>query len=144
MKLPIIAYGDPVLKKKATAIEPAEYPHIKQLVDDMFETMYGARGVGLAAPQVGLSMRLFIVDATPFDDDEPELKDFKKAFINAQILEETGEEWAFNEGGLSIPDIREDVYRKTVVRISNYDEIWIHHVDTFNCMAAQKNHHVYD
>ena len=85
MKLPIIAYGDPVLRKKATAIEPDEYPHIKQLVEDMFETMYGARGVGLAAPQVGISMRLFVVDATPFDEDEPELKDFKKVFINAQI-----------------------------------------------------------
>jgi peptide deformylase len=76
MKLPIIAYGDPVLRKKATGIEPDEYPNIKQLVEDMFETMYAARGVGLAAPQVGLSMRLFIVDATPFEDDEPELKDF--------------------------------------------------------------------
>ncbi|MDB5150126.1 MAG: peptide deformylase, partial [Mucilaginibacter sp.] len=89
MKYPIIAYGDPVLRKKATAIEPDEYPHIKELVDNMFETMYAARGVGLAAPQVGMSMRLFVIDATPFDDDEPELKDFKKAFINATILEET-------------------------------------------------------
>jgi len=144
MKMPIIAYGDPVLKKKATAIEPAEYPHIKQLVDDMFETMYGARGVGLAAPQVGLSMRLFIVDATPFDDDEPELKDFKKAFINAQMLEETGEEWAFNEGCLSIPDIREDVYRCPVIRISYYDENWHHHEETFKGMAARIIQHEYD
>ena len=111
MKLPIIAYGDPVLRKKATAIEPAEYPHIQALVDDMFETMYAARGVGLAAPQIGISMRLFVIDATPFDDEEPELKEFKKAFINAQILDETGEEWAFNEGCLSIPKVREDVNR---------------------------------
>lgn len=144
MKLPIIAYGDPVLRKKATAIEPAEYPHIKQLVDDMFETMYAARGVGLAAPQVGLSMRLFIVDATPFDDDEPELKDFKKAFINACIMEEEGEEWAFNEGCLSIPDVREDVYRKPIIKISYYDENWKHHEESFKGMAARIIQHEYD
>jgi peptide deformylase len=144
MKLPIIAYGDPVLRKKATAIEPAEYPHIKQLVEDMFETMYAARGVGLAAPQVGISMRLFVVDATPFDDDEPELENFKKAFINAQILEETGEEWAFNEGCLSIPDIREDVYRNATIKISYYDEEWHHHEETFKGMAARIIQHEYD
>src|ERR1700744_6616703 len=107
MKYPIVAYGDPVLRRKATAIEPDEYPHIKQLVEDMFETMYAAHGVGLAAPQIGLSMRLFVIDATPFEKDEPELKDFKKAFINAVIEEETGEEWAGNEGGRCRPDIRE-------------------------------------
>ena len=144
MKLPIIAYGDPVLRKKATAIEPAEYPHIKQLVEDMFETMYAARGVGLAAPQVGISMRLFVVDATPFDDDEPELENFKQAFINAQILEETGEEWAFNEGCLSIPDIREDVYRNATIKISYYDEEWHHHEETFKGMAARIIQHEYD
>ncbi len=144
MKLPIIAYGDPILKRKATAIEPDEYPNIKQLIDDMFETMYAARGVGLAAPQVGLSMRLFIVDATPFDDDEPELKDFKKTFINANIMDETGDEWAFNEGCLSIPDIREDVYRKAVVKISYYDENWKHHEETFKGMAARIIQHEYD
>lgn len=144
MKLPIIAYGDPILRKKATAIEPAEYPHIKQLVEDMFETMYGARGVGLAAPQVGLSMRLFVVDATPFDDDEPELKDFKKVFINATMLDETGEDWAFNEGCLSIPDIREDVYRQPEITISYYDEDWKHHEDTFKGMAARIIQHEYD
>ena len=144
MKYPIVAYGNPVLRKKATAIEPAEYPHIKELVANMFETMYGARGVGLAAPQVGLSMRLFVVDATPFDDDEPELKDFKKVFINALILEETGEEWAFNEGCLSIPDIREDVMRKSVVRLSYYDENWKHHEETFSGLAARVIQHEYD
>ena len=87
MKYPIIAYGDPVLRRKATAIEPDEYPHIKQIIDDMYETMYGARGVGLAAPQVGLSMRLFVIDASVFADEEPDLKDFKKTFLNATILE---------------------------------------------------------
>ena len=117
MKMPIIAYGDPVLRRKATDIEPDEYPNIKQLIEDMYETMYGAKGVGLAAPQVGLSMRLFVIDASPFDDDEPELKDFKKAFINARILSEDGEEWPFNEGCLSIPEISEDVYRKKNLRI---------------------------
>src|SRR3954468_8732936 len=144
MKFPIIAYGDPVLRKKATSIEPAEYPHIKELVADMFETMYGAHGVGLAAPQVGLSMRLFVVDVSPFDDEDPALKGFKKAFINATILEETGEEWAFNEGCLSIPDIREDVSRKPVIRISYYDEDWKHHEETFKGMAARVIQHEYD
>lgn len=144
MKYPIVAYGDPVLRRKATAIEPDEYPHIKQLVDDMFETMYTAHGVGLAAPQIGLSMRLFVIDATPFDKDEPALKDFKKVFINANILDETGEEWAFNEGCLSIPDIREDVYRKPTVRISYYDEDWKHHEETFSGLAARVIQHEYD
>lgn len=144
MKLPIIAYGDPILRRKATAIEPAEYPHIKQLVEDMFETMYAARGVGLAAPQVGISMRLFVIDATPFADDEPELKDFKKCFINATIVDETGEEWPFNEGCLSIPDIREDIYRKPRVTISYYDEEWKHHQETFTGMAARIIQHEYD
>src|ERR1700709_1910172 len=98
MKYPIVAYGDPVLRKKATAIEPEEYPHIKELVANMFETMYAAHGVGLAAPQVGMSMRLFVIDATPFEDDDDDLKGFKKTFINATMLDETGEEWAFNKG----------------------------------------------
>ncbi len=144
MKFPIIAYGDPVLKKAATEIEREEYPHIKELVENMFETMYAARGVGLAAPQVGLSMRLFVIDASPFDDDEPELKSFKKAFINARILEETGEEWPFNEGCLSIPDIREDVYRKSALRLSYYDENWKHHEETFDGLAARVIQHEYD
>jgi peptide deformylase len=144
MKYPIVAYGDPVLRRKATAIEPDEYPHIKQLVEDMFETMYAAHGVGLAAPQVGLSMRLFVIDATPFERDEPELKDFKKVFINATILEEDGEEWAFNEGCLSIPDIREDVYRKPNLKISYYDEDWKHHEETYSGLAARVIQHEYD
>jgi len=144
MKMPIIAYGDPVLRRKATDIEPDEYPHIKKLIEDMYETMYGAKGVGLAAPQVGLSMRLFVVDASPFDDDEPQLKDFKKAFINARILSEDGEEWAFNEGCLSIPEIREDVYRKPNLRISYYDADWKHHEESFSGLAARIIQHEYD
>ena len=144
MKLPIIAYGDPVLRKKATAIQPDEYPNIKELVVDMFETMYAARGVGLAAPQVGLSMRLFVIDASPFGDDEPDLADFKKVFINATMMEESGEEWAFNEGCLSIPDIREDVNRKSTIFISYYDEDWKHHEESFSGMAARIIQHEYD
>ncbi|QJD96363.1 peptide deformylase [Mucilaginibacter robiniae] len=144
MKLPIVAYGDPVLRRKAIDIIPEEEPDLKQLVTDMFETMYAARGVGLAAPQVGLSLRLFVVDATPFDDDEPELKDFKKAFINAQVLEETGEEWPFNEGCLSIPDVREDVYRKSHVRLSYYDENMEHHEEVFKGLVARIIQHEYD
>jgi len=144
MKYPIIAYGDPVLRRRATSIEPDEYPNIQQIINDMYETMYGARGVGLAAPQVGLSMRLFVIDASVFADEEPELEGFKKAFINATILEETGEEWAFNEGCLSIPDIREDVYRKPVVKISYYDENWKHHEATFKGLAARVIQHEYD
>ncbi|MDN5286777.1 MAG: peptide deformylase [Mucilaginibacter sp.] len=144
MKYPIIAYGDPVLRKKATAIEPEEYPHIKELVENMFDTMYAAHGVGLAAPQVGMSMRLFVVDASVFSDDEPELKNFKKVFINATILEEEGEEWGFNEGCLSIPEIREDVYRKPTVRLSYYDENWKHYEETFKGLAARVIQHEYD
>ena len=144
MKFPIVAYGDPILRRKATAIEPDEYPHIKELVENMFETMYAAHGVGLAAPQVGLSMRLFVIDVSAFDDREPALKGFKRAFINATIIEETGEEWAFNEGCLSIPDIREDVYRNATIKISWYDENWKHHEDKFSGMAARVIQHEYD
>lgn len=144
MKYPIIAYGDPVLRRKATSVEPDEYPHMQEIVNNMFETMYAAHGVGLAAPQVGLSMRLFVVDCANFADDEPELKDFKRVFINASVLEESGEEWAFNEGCLSIPDIREDVYRKKNVRLSYYDEHWKHHEETFSGLAARVIQHEYD
>ena len=144
MKLPIIAYGDPVLRRKAIAVEPDEYPHIKQLVEDMFETMYAARGVGLAAPQVGISMRMFVIDASPFGDEEAGLKNFKKAFINATMIDEAGEEWPFNEGCLSIPDIREDIYRKPDITISYYDEDWKHHQQGFSGMAARIIQHEYD
>jgi len=141
MKLPIIAYGDPVLKKKAENIDQ-NYPNLKDLIANMFDTMYNANGVGIAAPQVGLSIRLFIVDIT--DKEEPEYKDFKKVFLNAQIIEETGELWDFNEGCLSIPDIREDIKRKEKVTISYYDENWQHHEETFEGMAARVIQHEYD
>lgn len=144
MKLPIVAYGDPVLKRIAQDIEPSEFPELKQLIADMYETMYAARGVGLAAPQIGQSIRLFVIDATPFEDDEPDLKGFKKVLINAHIIEETGEKWPFNEGCLSIPDIREDIYRNSNIRISYFDENWQHHEEAFKGMAARIIQHEYD
>lgn len=143
MKLPIVAYGDPVLKKVAEDITK-DYPDLDVLIDNMFESMYGANGVGLAAPQIGLPIRLFVIDATPFAEDDEELKDFKKVFINAQIEEEEGDKWAFNEGCLSIPDIREDVSRHQTIFITYYDENWIYHEEHFSGLAARVIQHEYD
>jgi peptide deformylase len=117
MILPIRAFGDPVLRKVGKDIDK-DYPELQELIDNMFETMYSANGIGLAAPQIGLDIRLFVIDVTPLAEDEDyedikdELAEFKKVFINARILEESGEEWKFNEGCLSIPDVREDVKEK--------------------------------
>ena len=143
MKLPIVAYGDPVLRRKAENISDT-YPELNLIISNMFETMYHAHGVGLAAPQIGLSVRLFIIDATPFAEDEPQLKEFKKVFINEQILEENGEKWSFNEGCLSIPDVREDITRNQNVRLSYYDENWNHFEETYNGLAARVIQHEYD
>ncbi|WP_459209616.1 peptide deformylase [Aquimarina rhabdastrellae] len=150
MVLPIVAYGDPVLRKKAKDITK-DYPNFTELLDNMFETMYNAHGVGLAAPQIGLLIRLFIVDAEPFaEDDEISeeeaavLKTLKKPFINPEIIEETGEEWAFNEGCLSIPDIREDVFRKETIKIRYYDINFNEHVETYSGLAARVIQHEYD
>lgn len=149
MKLPIIAYGDPVLRKKAAEIDE-DYPNLKELIDNMFDTMYGARGVGLAAPQVGLPIRLFVVDASPFaedDEDEPgdpSVKDFKKVFINPIIIEETGKKWAFNEGCLSIPDITEDVMRPEHILINYLDENFEEHEVELTGLAARIVQHEYD
>ena len=128
MILPVVAYGDPVLKQVAKEITP-DYPNLDALIENMHETMYGASGVGLAAPQIGKSVRLFLVDASPFADDDtlPEaeqefLKSFKHTFINPVILEESGDEWAFNEGCLSIPNIRESVLRQPEIKIQYFDE----------------------
>ena len=143
MILPIVGYGNPVLKKKAGEIDQS-YPNLKELIDDMWETMYNASGVGLAAPQVGKSIRLFMIDASPFEDEEPDLKAFKKIFINAQILEETGEEWLFNEGCLSFPDLREDVMRKPKIRISYQDENFETREEEFEGIAARIIQHEYD
>jgi peptide deformylase len=143
MKLPVIAYGDPVLRKAAQDIHP-DYPQLKELISNMFETMYGARGVGLAAPQIGQSIRLFVIDATPYAEDDAALSNFKKVFINAHIVEETGNKWDFNEGCLSIPDIREDISRQDTVTLSYYDENWQHHQETFSGLAARIIQHEYD
>ena len=150
MVLPIVAYGDPVLRKKATEI-PKGYPDLQSFIDAMFETMYAAYGVGLAAPQVGLPIRLFVIDAAPFAEDEDlspneqeQLKNFKKVFINAQIIEETGNEWAFNEGCLSIPDVREDVFRKENIKIKYVDENFQEKVEEYTGLAARVIQHEYD
>lgn len=140
MKLPIIAYGDPVLKKVCEPIDK-NYPDLDQLISNMFETMYNANGVGLAAPQVGLPIRLFVIDTGEGEDKKPGVK---KVFINAEILEENGEPWAFNEGCLSIPDIREDVLRKPNVRIKYYDENWKLHEEEVTGMPARVIQHEYD
>ena len=149
MILPIVAYGTPVLKKKGKDITP-EYPAFEQLLENMWETMYEANGVGLAAPQVGIAIRLFIVDASPFADDDEltekeqkQLTGFKKVFINPQI-EESGEEWAFNEGCLSIPDIREDVYRQEEIQIRYWDENFKEHTEQYSGLAARVIQHEYD
>ena len=150
MILPIRAYGDPVLKKMAQDIEPS-HPGLKQLIADMFETMYAASGVGLAAPQIGQSIRLFIVDASPFAEDEDgqptedaHLKDFKKVFINPYIVEEEGEEWSFEEGCLSIPNIREAVMRQPKIVLQYQDEKFKEHEETFEGFAARVIQHEHD
>lgn len=143
MILPIVAYGDPVLKKEAEEIDK-DYPFLEDLIDNMFETMYNAEGVGLAAPQIGKSIRLFIVDASPFEDEEPELKDFKKVFINPIIIEEAGKAWNFNEGCLSIPGIREDVNRQPKITIEYYDREFNLTEETFDGLAARVIQHEYD
>jgi len=150
MILPIVAYGDAVLKKEAKEIDK-DYPKLDELIANMYETMYGAYGVGLAAPQVGLPIRLFLVDTEPFAEDEDlsevereQMKKFKKTFINAQILEEEGDEWAFNEGCLSIPDVREDVFRQPKIKIQYQDENFDTHVEEYEGLIARVIQHEYD
>ncbi|PWL38291.1 peptide deformylase [Flagellimonas aquimarina] len=150
MILPIVAYGEPVLRRVGKEIT-TEYPKLKELISNMWETMYNAHGVGLAAPQIGLPIRLFLVDTTPFSDDEDLSKEdqealngFKKVFINAKIEEETGNEWDFNEGCLSIPDIREDVKRKPEITISYLDEDFKPHTQTYDGLLARVIQHEYD
>lgn len=150
MILPIVGYGDPVLRKVCEPIT-RDYPELQQRIADMFETMYNAYGVGLAAPQVGLPIRLFIVDTEPFSDDEDlsaeeqaHLKNFRKVFINAKMLKEEGEEWPFNEGCLSIPEVREDVYRHERITIEYQDENFVTHTDVFDGLAARVIQHEYD
>ncbi len=150
MILPIVAYGDPVLKKKAKEIDK-DYPKLEELINNMWDTMYNAYGVGLAAPQIGLPIRIFMIDPAPFADDEEmdekeqeALKDMRKVFINPQIIEEEGEEWAFSEGCLSIPEVREDVFRQPDITIEYYDENWEKHTEKYSGLAARVIQHEYD
>lgn len=150
MVLPIVAYGDPVLRKVGKEITQ-EYPKLDELIVNMQETMKNAQGVGLAAPQIGRDIRLFLIDASPFaesdelDETEREfLKNFNRTFINAQIIEEEGEEWAFNEGCLSIPNINEDVYRNETITIEYQDENFDKKTETLSGLAARIFQHEYD
>ena len=150
MILPILGYGNPILKKVATEISP-QYPNLDELIGNMWDTMYAAKGVGLAAPQIGLSVRLFVIDATPFLDDENmddfelnSIKNFKKVFINPKIIEENGNLWEFNEGCLSIPEIREDVSRRSKIVIEYFDENFQSNKLELSGLAARVVQHEYD
>lgn len=139
----IVAYGDPVLRKKAVDIDK-DYPQLDKFIADMFETMYASHGVGLAAPQIGKSIRLFVVDGDSFSDDDETMADFKQVFINPVILKEDGEKWAFNEGCLSIPRIREDVERQERITIEYYDSSWNKRTEVFDGLKARIIQHEYD
>jgi peptide deformylase len=151
MFLPIVAYGQSILRKVGVAID-ASYPQLNELIADMWETMYKSNGVGLAAPQINKSIRLFVIDTIQivegFDEEDkkeyPNEKGVKKVFINAQIIEESGEEWAYNEGCLSIPKVREDVNRKKVVLIKYQDEHFVEHTESFEGITARVIQHEYD
>jgi len=150
MILPIVAYGDPVLKKKAKNIDK-DYPKLESLIENMWDTMYNAYGVGLAATQVGLPVRMFMIDPAPFAEDDDlnvtekeELKNLRKVFINPEITSQSGEEWVFNEGCLSIPDVREDVFRQPEITIEYFDENWEKHTETYSGLAARVIQHEYD
>jgi peptide deformylase len=150
MILPIVAYGDAVLRKVSVEIDK-DYPQLEELITNMRETMYRASGVGLAAPQIGKAIRLFLIDASPFGNDEDLeeeertfLAEFNHVFINPKIVKEEGDEWAFNEGCLSIPDVREDVFRQEQITIEYQDENFEKHTKTLNGLAARVFQHEYD
>lgn len=151
MILPVVAYGHPVLRKMCDDITP-DYPELKKLIEDMWETMYHSGGVGLAAPQINKAVRLFVIDTEQmvenFDDEDrrlyPNEVPVKRAFINAHIEEESGEEWAYNEGCLSIPKIREDIYRQPKVKLRFMDEQFNEHVEEFHGITARVIQHEYD
>ena len=151
MFLPIVAYGQSILRKVGVAID-AQYPQLNELIADMWETMYKSNGVGLEAPQINKAIRLFVIDTVQivegFDEEDkkeyPNERGVKKVFINAQIIEESGDEWAYNEGCLSIPKVREDVLRKKVVVISYQDENFVAHTETFEGITARVIQHEYD
>ncbi|RVU25015.1 peptide deformylase [Sandaracinomonas limnophila] len=150
MIYPIIPYGDPVLRKVAEDIEFGSLD-LHKLADDMFETMYAANGVGLAAPQIGMAIRVFVVDGRPMNDEDdededndPSLVDFKKVFVNPTIIEETGEEWGFEEGCLSIPGVRGEVFRPEFVKIHYWNELGEEKEEVFEGLAARIIQHEYD
>ncbi len=141
MIYPIVMYGDPVLRQRAKNIEPNA--DVRQLIEDMYETLDAANGIGLAAPQIGKSVRLFIVDGTGLED-EPGMEDFKKVFINAELIEESGNPWEFEEGCLSIPNIRERIARKGHLKMRYYDENWNLFEEVYDGMKARIIQHEYD
>jgi peptide deformylase len=143
MVLPIIAYGDPVLRKTTVEIKK-DYAGLEKLIEDMYETMEKAKGVGLAAPQVGKAIRLFIIDSTRMHDEEQKGKGIREVFINPAMLKEYGEEWAYEEGCLSIPGIREDITRKDSIQIEYYDLEFKHHKKIFTGLTARVIQHEYD
>ena len=143
MILPIYAYGQPVLKKRAIEIEEG-YEGLHELISNMWDTMYNAQGVGLAAPQVGLSVRLFIIDTIQVMDEGNESDGLKKVFINAKKIEENGELWTYEEGCLSIPNIRGDVERKEVFKLKYFDENFNEQIETFEGINARVIQHEYD
>nr|WP_319999229.1 peptide deformylase [uncultured Draconibacterium sp.] len=143
MKYPVTVYGDLLLRKKAKTIEK-DHPKLDEIIENMWETMYYSDGVGLAAPQVGLSIRLFVIDASSGADEEPELEGFKKVFINPEIIETKGDEWTMNEGCLSLPEIREDVNRPDEVTIKYLDENFEEHTETYKGFAGRVIQHEYD
>jgi peptide deformylase len=143
MIYPIVIYGSPILRKISRKIDRND-PELKQLVSDMFETMYVSDGVGLAAPQIGKSVRLFVIDGTAMAEDDPSLSGFRKAFINPVILEEKGDLWTFTEGCLSLPTLREDVERPAYIRIQYYDEDFIFHEEEYSGTKARIIQHEYD
>ena len=143
MILPITLYGDPVLRRVAGNID-LNYSGLYELIDNMFETMHNAEGVGLAAPQIGLPIRVFVVDLSPLAKDEPSLAGFRKAFINAKIVERSGEEELMEEGCLSIPGIHEEVYRKNYIRIQYLDQEGAAHDEEYHGYTARVLQHEYD
>ncbi len=143
MILPIYAYGQPVLRKKSLPITK-EYPNLSSLIDDMYETMYSAKGVGLAAPQIGKDIRLFIIDTTQLDKKEVKFGGIKRVFINAMLHDESGEPWLYEEGCLSIPDIHVEIERNPTIRLKYFDAEWNEHIETFDGVNARVIQHEYD
>jgi len=143
MTYPILIYGHPVLRKTAQDIDK-DYPELNQVIADLFETMYNSEGLGLAAPQIGKSIRIFVIDGKPIGEEEPEMANFKKVFINAHIKEKYGELKPMTEGCLSIPNLREEVNREESVHIQYYDENWQFHDETYDGYKARVIQHEYD